>query len=77
MSLTGLDLLCRELVRHGMPAETPAALVERGTLPAQRVLVAPLTELPARVDEARVSAPTLVIIGEVVTLRDRLDWFES
>ncbi|MGA8261987.1 MAG: siroheme synthase CysG [Arenicellales bacterium] len=76
MGLTGLPVLCRELVKRGMPAGTPTALVERGTTPDQRVIAAPLADLPARVDEARVHGPTLVIIGDVVRLKDRLAWFE-
>jgi uroporphyrin-III C-methyltransferase/precorrin-2 dehydrogenase/sirohydrochlorin ferrochelatase len=76
MGLTGLEVLCRELVTHGMPAATPAALVERGTTPDQRVIAATLAELPAAVQKAQVHAPTLVIIGHVVELKDRLAWFD-
>lgn len=76
MSLTGLDILCRELIRCGMPPDTPAALVERGTTPNQRLITATLAELPAAVKKADVHAPTLVIIGHVVRLKDRLAWFE-
>lgn len=77
MGLTGLDILCRELIEHGMAAGTPAALVERGTTPAQRVIKATLTDLPGAVARARVQPPTLVIVGGVVDLRDRLGWYES
>ncbi|MDZ7842993.1 MAG: siroheme synthase CysG [Gammaproteobacteria bacterium] len=77
MGLTGLDILCRELIRRGMADETPAALVERGTMPAQRVIKATLADLPEAVASAQVHGPTLVIIGSVVRLRDRLGWFES
>jgi uroporphyrin-III C-methyltransferase/precorrin-2 dehydrogenase/sirohydrochlorin ferrochelatase len=76
MGLTGLDALCRELVSRGMPAGTPAALVEHGTTPEQRVITATLTDLPILVRQAGVHAPTLVIIGDVVRLKDRLTWFE-
>jgi uroporphyrin-III C-methyltransferase/precorrin-2 dehydrogenase/sirohydrochlorin ferrochelatase len=75
MGLVGLPVLCRELVERGMPAGTPAALVERGTTPGQRVIAATLSDLPAAVETARVHAPTLVIIGEVVRLKDKLAWF--
>ncbi len=77
MGLAGLDILCRELVDRGMPAHTPAALVERGTTPSQRVIAATLADLPDAVEKAGVQAPTLVIVGHVVELRDRLRWFES
>lgn len=77
MGLAGLDVLCSELVRRGMPGDTPAALVERGTTPEQRVISAGLTDLPAAVARAQVRAPTLVIIGQVVRLRERLAWFDQ
>ncbi|MDA1117516.1 MAG: siroheme synthase CysG [Proteobacteria bacterium] len=76
MGLVGIDVLCRELAAHGLPAATPAALIQQGTTPQQRVLTATLESLPDLVRRSSVKAPTLIIIGEVVTLRDRLKWFE-
>jgi len=76
MGLLGIDILCRELAAHGLPAATPAALVQAGTTPQQRVLTGTLATLPGIVHQGGVKAPTLIIIGEVVTLRDRLKWFE-
>ena len=76
MGLIGVDVLCRELVAHGLPAATPAALVQAGTTPRQRVLSGDLASLPGLVRDSGVRAPTLIIIGEVVTLRERLQWFE-
>jgi len=76
MGLLGVDILCRELAAHGLPAATPAALVQQGTTPEQRVLTGTLATLPGIVHEAGAKAPTLIIIGEVVRLRDRLKWFE-
>lgn len=75
MGLAGLDILCRELIAHGMTATTPAALVERGTTDNQRVLIATLQSLPGLVADQQVRAPTLLIIGGVVTLHDTLGWF--
>ena len=77
MGLIGVDVLCRELVAHGLPAATPAALVQAGTTPRQRVLTGDLASLPGLVRDSGVRAPTLIIIGEVVTLRERLKWFET
>lgn len=77
MGLAGLDVLCREMIAHGLPATTPAALVERGTMPEQRVFTADLAGLPGLVETANVRAPTLVIVGEVVRLREKLAWFEG
>jgi len=76
MGLVGIDILCRELTAHGLPAATPAALVQAGTTLQQRVLTGTLESLPGIVHDSGVKAPTLIIIGEVVTLRDRLKWFE-
>jgi uroporphyrin-III C-methyltransferase/precorrin-2 dehydrogenase/sirohydrochlorin ferrochelatase len=76
MGLTGLDLICRELIAHGAGAHLPAALIEQGTLPEQRVLTGTLSTLPDIVARSDVHAPTLLIVGEVVRLRDRLKWFD-
>jgi uroporphyrin-III C-methyltransferase/precorrin-2 dehydrogenase/sirohydrochlorin ferrochelatase len=76
MGLTGVDILCRELIAHGLPAATPAALIQQGTMPEQRVLTGDLETLPGIVRRGGVKAPTLIIIGEVVKLRERLKWFE-
>ncbi len=75
MGLTGLEILCRELIGHGVPATMPAALVEQGTTSRQRVFTGTLATLPALVKRAAVHAPTLVIVGEVVKLHDKLAWF--
>jgi uroporphyrin-III C-methyltransferase/precorrin-2 dehydrogenase/sirohydrochlorin ferrochelatase len=76
MGLHGVDILCRELIAHGLPIATPAALIQQGTTPQQRVLTGDLATLPEKVRRSDVKAPTLIIIGEVVRLRDRLRWFE-
>jgi uroporphyrin-III C-methyltransferase/precorrin-2 dehydrogenase/sirohydrochlorin ferrochelatase len=75
MGLQGLDEICARLVAHGAPADLPAALVQQGTTPHQRVLTGTLTTLPELVRRADVRAPTLLIIGRVVSLRDKLAWF--
>ena len=77
MPLEGLAIICERLIRHGLPTTLPAALVERGTRPEQRVFSATLDTLPELVARHRVQAPTLLIVGEVVKLRERLAWFED
>jgi len=77
MGLVGLPLICEQLIRHGRAAETPAALIQQGTTSKQRVFTGTLANLPALVAEHEVHAPTLVIVGEVVKLRDKLAWFEG
>lgn len=77
MGLVGLPVICEQLIRHGRAADTPAALVQQGTTCHQRVFTGTLANLPQLVAEHEVHAPTLVIVGEVVTLRDKLAWFEG
>lgn len=76
MGLTGLAEICHKLVEHGLPPDWPAALVQQGTTPEQRVVVATLATLADRVAVAGLKAPTLIIVGEVVRLREKLAWFE-
>jgi uroporphyrin-III C-methyltransferase / precorrin-2 dehydrogenase / sirohydrochlorin ferrochelatase len=77
MGLVGLPVICDELIKHGRSADTPAALIQQGTTSNQRVFTGTLANLPQLVAEHEVHAPTLVIVGEVVTLRDKLAWFEG
>ncbi len=76
MGVHGLASLCGKLVTHGLSAMTPAAIVEKGTLADQRVICGTLDSLPALAAEARVHPPALVIVGEVVRLREKLAWFQ-
>lgn len=76
MGLVGLPEICRQLVAHGLSAETPAAVVQQGTLPQQRVVVSDVANLSREVEEAGLHAPCLTIIGSVVSLRGKLNWFE-
>ncbi|MEE4301724.1 MAG: siroheme synthase CysG [Pseudomonadales bacterium] len=74
MGLVALEEICARLLEHGRAPGTPVAMVEAGTLPDQRVIVGDLTNIAERVRAAGARAPTLVIIGEVVKLRDALAW---
>jgi len=75
MGLIGLESICSELVSRGLAASTPAALVQQGTTSNQRVFVGNLDTLPREVRAGGAKAPTLIIIGDVVRLRDKLNWF--
>ncbi|GAA3934415.1 siroheme synthase CysG [Litoribacillus peritrichatus] len=77
MGLVGLPLICNSLIEHGMKAEMPIALVQKGTTPEQRVLVGTLETMPELVKQNEIKAPTLIIIGEVVNLHDKLAWYRS
>jgi uroporphyrin-III C-methyltransferase/precorrin-2 dehydrogenase/sirohydrochlorin ferrochelatase len=77
MGLYGAPTLCKELVAHGLPATTPVALVEQGTTPQQRVFTATLDTLLDVIANEDIKPPTLIIVGEVVTLRQKLKWVEE
>lgn len=75
MGLVGLDVICRSLIEHGCPPDHPIAIVQQGTTRHQRVLTGTLSDMPAQVEAAEFKAPTLIIVGTVVTLREKLQWF--
>jgi len=75
MGLIGLPVICEQLLAHGMDPQTPVALVQQGTTPTQRVLVSTVAGMPASLREAGFKAPTITIVGSVVSLHQRLAWF--
>jgi uroporphyrin-III C-methyltransferase/precorrin-2 dehydrogenase/sirohydrochlorin ferrochelatase len=77
MGLQSIEILSRELLAHGMPQDTPAALVQQGTTRNQRVFVETLATLPTLVEREEIKPPTLIIVGEVVQLREKLKWFDG
>ena len=76
MGVVTLPRVCAELMAHGLPADWPIALVEDGTQPTQRVVIGTLADLPAKVASAAPSGASLIIVGEVVKLREKLGWFQ-
>lgn len=74
MGLVGLPTICNELIRHGLPATTPLALIEQGTTARQRVFTGTLESMPEKIAKQEIHAPTLIIIGSVVSLHDNLSW---
>ena len=68
MGLGTLPKLAGQLQAAGLEPSTPAAAIERGTTPEQRVVYSPLEELPQRVAHAQLASPTLIIVGKVVAL---------
>jgi uroporphyrin-III C-methyltransferase/precorrin-2 dehydrogenase/sirohydrochlorin ferrochelatase len=76
MGLLGLPVLCEQLIAHGRSAQTPAAVIQQGTQPTQRVVTATLATLAQRVQAEGLKPPTLIIVGEVVLLHDKLKWFQ-
>jgi uroporphyrinogen III methyltransferase/synthase len=76
MTMANLEEVVRRLIQHGRAADTPAAVIRWGTRPDQEVVTACLADLPRRVREAGLKAPAVVVVGDVVRLRDELDWYE-
>lgn len=68
MGVATLPVICAQLIAHGLPADTPAAVVERATLPEQRSLVGTLASLPALAQMHDARAPALIVVGSVVSL---------
>jgi len=75
MGLVGLKEICGKLIAHGVSASMPAAVVQQGTTQKQKVVAATLADLAEKVNAADMKPPSLTIIGEVVKLRETLNWF--
>jgi uroporphyrin-III C-methyltransferase / precorrin-2 dehydrogenase / sirohydrochlorin ferrochelatase len=75
MGLRNLEALTNEFVARGASADLPAAIVDNATRVNQRVVVGTLGTLAAQTRAAELRGPSIVIIGTVVTLRDKLDWY--
>ncbi len=74
MGLVGLEKICEKLIAHGQRPNMPVALISKGTTPEQKVVVGTLADIASKVTEHQIHAPTLTIIGEVVRLREQLQW---
>jgi uroporphyrin-III C-methyltransferase/precorrin-2 dehydrogenase/sirohydrochlorin ferrochelatase len=77
MGLVGLPLICEGLLSAGRSPDTPIAMVHNGTRPDQVVVTGTLSTMVAEVAKAKIKAPTLIIVGEVVKLREQLSWFKQ
>jgi len=77
MGMANLALIARELIAHGRPSDTPVAVIQWATTPRQRTLVATLADVVEKVAAAKLQPPAIIIVGEVVTLREQLRWFDN
>ena len=77
MGVGQLPQIVERLVAGGRRADTPAAVIEWGTLPRQRTVVGTLGEIVAKVEEAGIGSPAVAVVGDVVRLREALRWFEG
>jgi uroporphyrin-III C-methyltransferase/precorrin-2 dehydrogenase/sirohydrochlorin ferrochelatase len=75
MGLHSIPVLSRELIAHGLPADTPVALVQQGTTQDQKVYIESLASLPELAASGVLKPPTIIIVGQVVSLHDKLSWF--
>lgn len=76
MGMRRMPQICDALIRGGRPPTTPAAVIMWGARPVQRVCRATLSDLPEATQKAGLSNPAVIVVGEVVALRDQLNWFE-
>ncbi len=76
MGLKSLAQIAEALVEGGLDPETPAATIQWGTLPAQQVVTAAISEIADKAAEAGLESPAITVVGEVVKLREPLNWFE-
>ncbi len=77
MAMANLAGITRELRTHGLPGDTPVAIVRDGTKPTQETLVATLDTVVAEVERTRFAAPAVVVIGSVVLEREAIRWFDN
>ncbi|QGQ24305.1 uroporphyrinogen-III C-methyltransferase [Gimesia benthica] len=77
MGLHKLERIVESLMQAGKAAETPAAVISRGTTPFQKTVQSTLSQLPEQVRQAGLVAPSLIVIGDCVSLRDQIAWFEE
>ncbi len=77
MGVKNLPEICRQLIAHGRSEETPVAVIRWGTTPEQETLVGTLKTIAAEVRRTGMKPPAIIVVGEVVRLREKLNWYES
>ena len=77
MGIGAVEEICRQMINHGLPSATPAAAIRNATLPTQQTLLATLGTLPQQIVESGIKPPALIVVGSVVNLHSKLNWFEQ
>lgn len=77
MGLRNISFITGQLIKYGRSPETPVAVITEGTLSTQKTIVAQLREIATEVKRAKLEPPAVIVIGDVVTFRDQLAWFEK
>ena len=77
MGVKNLPNIVDNLIKNGRSANTPIALIRWGTLPVQQTVVGTLKDIVKKVEDAKLTAPAIIVVGEVVNLRKNLQWFDK
>ncbi|MEH7012496.1 uroporphyrinogen-III C-methyltransferase [Neobacillus niacini] len=77
MGVTNLPYICEELMKHGKKEDTPVAIIQQGTTMAQRTVTGTLSSIVDLVEKEGIQNPAIIIVGEVVTFRDRISLLEA
>ncbi|MCX7918559.1 MAG: uroporphyrinogen-III C-methyltransferase, partial [bacterium] len=77
MGVGNLPLIVTQLLKHGRPKRTPVAIIRHGTTPKQETIVGTLADIAEKAKQNQFKPPAVIIVGDVVKLRDKLNWFES
>jgi uroporphyrin-III C-methyltransferase/precorrin-2 dehydrogenase/sirohydrochlorin ferrochelatase len=77
MGLTGLPIICEQLVKHGMPSNTQVAMVQSATTSQQKVITGTFEDIQQKAEAANIQPPALIIVGSVVSLHKTLHWFQT
>ncbi len=77
MGVGRLKEICQRLMEEGMSPDTPAAVIEKGTLPEQRCIAGSLKDISKKAESSHIMPPAIIVIGDVVQLRDKIRWFED
>jgi uroporphyrin-III C-methyltransferase/precorrin-2 dehydrogenase/sirohydrochlorin ferrochelatase len=75
MGLLALSQICEQLIKHGASKNLPIAVVEQGTTSGQKVVTGSLLNITQKVKQEKLKSPSLIIVGNVVKLRKKLNWF--
>lgn len=77
MGVGNLPFICENLVNYGKPASTPVILIQWGTFGRQKTLQGTLADISEKVLEAKFSNPSIILVGDVISLREKISWFEK
>jgi len=77
MGMKNLPVIVARLMEHGRPPKTPVAIIKEGTRPEQITVVGSLEDIVVKAKEYRLTAPVVIVVGNVVGLREKLRWFDN